>query len=120
MVVGMARYPVLKSNTAFRTLYYRGRAQVHPALITYTRKSRVKDEQGRPIIRMGITTGKKVGKAVRRNRCRRIIRAAYDSLYPELHGGWDIVFVARARMLSMKSSELVPIMRRHLHEAGLL
>lgn len=116
----MARYPVLKSNTAFRTLYYRGRAQVHPAIITYTRKSRLRDEQGRPLIRMGITAGKKVGKAVQRNRCRRVIRAAYDQLYPELSGGWDIVFVARARLLSMKSTDLVPIMRRHLKEAGLL
>lgn len=116
----MARYPVLKSNTAFRTLYYRGRAQVHPAIITYTRKSRLRDEQGRPLIRMGITAGKKVGKAVERNRCRRVIRAAYDQLYPELTGGWDIVIVARARLLSMKSSDLVPILRRQLKEAGLL
>lgn len=116
----MARYPVLKSNTAFRTLYYRGRAQVHPAIITYTRKSRLRDESGRPLIRMGITAGKKVGKAVERNRCRRVIRAAYDQLYPELSGGWDIVIVARARLLSMKSSDLVPILRRQFKEAGLL
>lgn len=116
----MARYPVLKSNTAFRTLYYRGRAQVHPAIITYIRKSRLRDELGRPLIRMGITAGKKVGKAVQRNRCRRIIRAAYDQLYPELSGGWDIVIVARARLLSMKSSDLVPILRRQFKEAGLL
>ncbi len=116
----MARYVVLKNNTEFRTLYYRGRAHVHPALITYTRKSRLKGEDGQPLIRMGITTGKKVGKAVRRSRCRRIIRAAYAALYPELRGGWDIVFVARARMLSMKSTELIPIMRRQFEEAGIL
>lgn len=116
----MARYAVIKSNTDFRTLYYRGRAQVHPALITYTRKTKRRDEQGRPLIRMGITAGKKVGKAVKRSRCRRIIRAAYQELYPELHGSADIVFVARARTLSLKSTDLLPIMRRHLHEAGLL
>ncbi len=116
----MPRYAVLKTNTDFRTLYYRGHAQVHPAMITYTRRTRRRDEQGRPLIRMGITTGKKVGSAVKRSRCRRIIRAAYAALYPELHGSADIVFVARARMLSMKSTELVPIMRRQFKEAGLL
>lgn len=116
----MARYAVLKSNTEFRTLYYRGRAQVHPAIITYTRRTRLRDEQGRPLIRMGITTGKKVGKAVKRSRCRRVIRAAYDAIYPDLHGSFDIVFVARARLISMKSTDLVPILRRQLHEAGLL
>lgn len=116
----MPRYAVLKSNTEFRTLYYRGRAQVSPAVITYTRRSRRRDEKGRPLIRMGITTGKKVGKAVQRNRCRRVIRAAYAQLYPELHGGWDIVFVARPRLLSLKSSDLVPVLRRQLQEAGVL
>ena len=116
----MARFAVLKSNTEFRTLYYRGRAFVHPAVITYVRKSRVKDEQGQPMIRMGITTGKKIGKAVKRSRCRRVIRAAYAALYPELHGGFDIVFVARTRLLSMKSTDLVPVLRKHLKEAGVL
>ena len=116
----MARFAVLKSNTEFRTLYYRGRAFVHPAVITYVRKSRVKDENGQPQIRMGITTGKKIGKAVKRSRCRRVIRAAYAAVYPELHGGFDIVFVARTRLLSMKSPALVPILRKQLKEAGVL
>ena len=116
----MAKYTVLKSNTEFRTLYYRGRAQIHPALITYTRKTRLKDEQGRPLVRMGITTGKKIGKAVKRSRCRRVIRAAYSELYPRLHGSFDIVFVARPRLLSLKSTDLLPVMEQHLREAGLL
>lgn len=116
----MARFAVLKENTEFRTLYYRGRALVHPAIITYVRPSRRKDAEGRPLVRMGITTGKKVGKAVKRSRCRRVIRAAYAALYPEIKGGWDIVFVARARLLSMKSTDLVPVLRRQLQEAGLL
>ena len=114
------RFAVLKSNTEFRTLYYRGRALVHPAIITYVRKSRLKDEKGQPLVRMGITTGKKVGKAVQRSRCRRVIRAAYASLYPEIRGGWDFVFVARARMLSMKSTDVAAILRRQLKEAGVL
>ena len=116
----MARFAVLKSNTEFRTLYYRGRALVHPALITYVRKSRLKDEKGMPLLRMGITTGKKVGKAVKRSRCRRVIRAAYAAVYPEIQGGWDIVLVARARMLGMKSTEVEAVLRRQLKEAGVL
>ncbi len=116
----MARFAVLKSNTEFRTLYYRGRAFVHPAVIAYVRKSRLKDENGAPLVRMGITTGKKIGKAVKRSRCRRVIRAAYAALYPEFQGGWDIVFVARARLLTMKSTELIPVLRKQLKEAGVL
>ena len=114
------RFTVLKKNTEFRTLYYRGRAVVHPAVITYVRKSRLKDENGQPLVRMGITTGKKVGKAVQRSRCRRVIRAAFASVYPEIQGGWDVVCVARARLLSMKSTDLAVILRRQLKEAGVL
>ena len=43
---------VLNTNKDFRTLYYRGKSQVHPALVTYVRKNRL----GVP--RVGITTGK--------------------------------------------------------------
>ena len=108
----MHKWMALKSNTEFRTLYYRGRSQVHPALVTYVRKNRL----GVP--RVGITTGKKIGHAVQRNRCRRVIREAFRQQQPPVTGGWDIVFVARTRTLSCKSTALVPIIARHLHALG--
>lgn len=109
----MATWETLRLNKEFRSLYYRGRSQVHPALVTYARKNRL----GKP--RIGITTGKKVGSAVQRSRCRRVIRAAFRSVYPVCRG-YDIVFVARARMLEMKSTELEPVIRRHLTELGVI
>lgn len=48
----------IKTNKDFRTAYYRGKSQVHPALVTYVRKNRQR------VTRMGITTGKKLGTAV--------------------------------------------------------
>ena len=109
----MATWTTLCTNTEFRTLYYRGKSQVHPALVTYVRKNRL----GVP--RVGITTGKKLGKAVQRNRCRRVIREAFRPLFPQV-GGYDIVFVARTRTLSYKSTQLLPIIRRQLTELGVL
>ena len=97
----MAAWTTLRENKDFRTLYYRGRSQVHPALVTYVRKNRL----GSP--RVGITTGKKLGKAVQRSRCRRVIRAAF-------------AFVARGRLLGMKSTELQPVMERQLRQLGVL
>ncbi len=64
----------LTENKDFKTLYYRGKSAVHPMLVTYVRKNRLNHT------RVGITTGKKIGKAVSRNRCRRIIRAALAGL----------------------------------------
>ena len=109
----MAKWIALKSNTEFRTLYYRGKSRVDPALVTYVRKNRL----GVP--RVGITTGKKLGNAVQRNRCRRVIREAFRQ-QPPITGGFDIVFVARGRTPAYKSTQLAPIMARHLNALGVL
>ena len=105
----MATWVTLCENKDFRTLYYRGKSQVHGGLVTYVRPNRL----GYP--RIGITTGKKVGCAVRRSRARRVIREAFRPLFP-LCGGYDIVFVARTRTSEMKSTSLAPVIHRHLQE----
>ena len=109
----LATWITLRENKEFRTLYYRGRSQVHPALVTYVRKNKC----GEP--RVGITTGKKLGTAVQRSRCRRVIREAFRPQYPKI-GAYDIVFVARTRLLSMKSTQLAPIMERQLRDLGVI
>jgi ribonuclease P protein component len=45
--------------------------------------------------RHGIVTSKQLGKAVTRNRVRRLIRAALQSLQTEFAAGYDVVIVAR-------------------------
>ena len=109
----MATWQTLCENKDFRTLYYRGDSRVHPGLVTYVRRNRL----GVP--RVGITTGKKVGCAVKRSRARRVIREAFRPWFP-LVGGYDIVFVARTKTPDMKSTTLAPVMRRHLQEMGVI
>lgn len=47
-------------------------------------------------IRFGLTVTKKIGKAVKRNRARRRLRAVARSRLPSLgHPGWDYVLIAR-------------------------
>ena len=104
----------IKLNKDFRTAYYHGRSQGHPALVTYVRKNRL------GFTRVGVTTGKKIGSAVVRNRCRRVIREAYRSLTPKLREGYDIVFVARVRTAAVKSTALAGVMAAHLRKAGVL
>lgn len=67
---------------------------------------------------MGITTSKKIGCAVRRNRARRVIRAAFDELYRNekvIEGlkGKDVVIVARTRATNVKST----VVLEHLSDA---
>jgi ribonuclease P protein component len=51
---------------------------------------------GQDIVRCGFITGKKVGKAVQRNRARRLIREAVRKRLPEVRTGWDLVWIGRA------------------------
>ena len=64
----MAEYQTLKLNSDFRRTYGRGKSAADPVLVTYALRNRY------GVMRIGITTGKKLGNAVERNRCRRIIR----------------------------------------------
>ncbi len=110
----MSEYITLKENRDFSRLYKRGKSFVSPVLVTYVLKNKYDN------LRFGITTGKKVGKAVKRTRSRRVIRAAYYQLYPNLKQGYDFVFVARGKTPYVKSQIVFDAMQKHLKAAGVL
>ena len=60
--------------------------------------------------RLGITTTRKLGKAVTRNRARRLVREAYRTHRREFPTGLDLVFVVRPPLLRRSAAELGPIM----------
>ncbi len=104
----------LTRNNDFRRLYAKGRSYATSVLVTYVMKNRSRN------IRIGITTSKKIGKAVLRNRSRRIIREAFRSISGELTPGYDLVFVARGKTPFVKSYDILRSMKKELKEAGVL
>ena len=104
----------LKLNGDFRRAYGRGKSLAAPALVTYALKNRA----GR--CRYGITASKKVGNAVERNRCRRVIREAFRTLDEPMRGNWDIVFVARGKTKHVTSTQVQQVMRAQLKNLGVL
>ena len=110
----MTDYETLKENREFHRAYSRGKHYVSPTLVSYAVKNR------RHVVRVGITTGKKTGNAVKRNRSRRVIREAFRPLAVSVKPGYDIVFVARARTPFAKSGDIRRVMESHLRSAGLL
>jgi len=106
----------MKENRDFRRLYAKGKSCVHPALVSYVMKNRV------GVTRVGITTSKKTGNAVKRNRSRRLIREAFRSLSERLGPGpgYDIVFVARAKTPFLKCADVTRVMAQQLKTTGVL
>jgi ribonuclease P protein component len=104
----------LKENKDFRRLYYRADSRASACLVTYAMKNRGNK------CRYGITTSKKIGNAVQRNRSRRVIRAAFCELEGKINGSWDFVFVARGRTSGVKMQEVLKDMENHFKALGII
>ncbi len=113
----MLKYISLKENTDFNRTYYRGKSCAKPAVVVYVLKNRV------GVCRVGITTSKKIGNAVERNRSRRIIRAAFQSIAKscDFEGkSYDFVFVARTKTKYLRSTHVEKAMKECLVELGVI
>lgn len=109
----------LTKNWEFQRAYNRGKHYVSDVLVTYVIKNKSDNLQ------IGITTSKKIGKAVSRNRCRRIIKAAFCNIYNDIYNknnckNYDLVFVARTKTVFVKSTDIEKCMRIHLQKAGII
>ncbi len=110
----MDQFVPLCRNNDFRRLYARGKSYVTPLVVVYVMKNRTKN------VRVGITTSKKIGNAVLRNRSRRVIREAFCGLAGRVRPGFDLVFVARGKTPYVKSTDVALQMVRQLSAAGIL
>ena len=107
------RYRPICKNKEFGRAYAKGKSYVAPQLVLYVFKTRL------GYTRVGLTATKKIGKAVTRNRARRVMRAAISACMPYDVGSYDLVFVARGVTPRLKSTRLEKTVRRLLSQAGL-
>lgn len=89
---------ILNDNKIFLRLYKKGKCIVSREMVIYIRKNHL------PYNRLGITAGKKIGNAVKRNRAKRVIRQAYRENEIIMPLGIDIVIVARVPATVEKST----------------
>ncbi len=113
-MIQIKRMYSLKKNKEFAFAYRRGRA-VSSDLLTliYVRR-------GKDITRAGFAVGKKVGKAVVRNKVKRRLREAYTRVLAEVKPGYSLVFVAKGPTAQAEFCELEKALNLLLRRSALL
>jgi ribonuclease P protein component len=104
----------LKTNNDFRRIYNRGKSFVSSGIVVYVTRNSAGYN------RIGLTVGKKIGNAVKRNRAKRVMREAFISFENRLKSGYDIVLVARGKTVFIKSTEVAKFLNDLLTKAGIL
>lgn len=104
----------LKLNKEFKTLYYRGKCVVTRSIVVYLGKNRL------PGNRLGLTCGKTIGKAFRRNRAKRLMRESYRMLSSDIKQGYDIVLIARASINGKKCTDVFKDLNYALRKLDML
>ena len=103
----------LKLNHIFRRLYST-QGFANGMLVLYARPNRL------GVNRVGITTGKKLGHAVVRNRARRRLREVYRLNESMFKPGSDIVVVARQKCITADFRKLTKAYLSLAQKAGIL
>ena len=103
----------LKLNHIFRR-QYATQGYANGMLVLYARPNRLGQN------RVGITTGKKLGHAVVRNRARRRLREVYRLNEALFKPGYDIVVVARHKCVTADFQKLTKAYLSLAEKAGIL
>ncbi len=84
----------LTRSEDFQRVRRSGKSYAHPLVVL------VANANPEVQVRVGVATGRTLGTAVKRNRAKRLLRAAMASLVHSVHPGWDLVLIARQPLVS--------------------
>lgn len=104
----------LKRNNDFRRIYSRGKSFAGGYTVVYMSKNRLDSN------RVGLTVSKSIGKAVTRNRLKRLMRESLRQLEDKLPKGYDIIIVSRSRAVGKSQMQIMKDMEYVMRKLGLI
>jgi ribonuclease P protein component len=108
----MGSLDMLRSRSDFEALQAGSKSRAHPLLVVRYRRNNLERT------RYGISTGRRLGPAVVRNRVRRRLRSVLRAFDPRVAPGWDVLIVARPAAASARQADLGVALEDLLRRAG--
>jgi ribonuclease P protein component len=104
----------LTRSTDLKRVRRYGKSFAHPLVVLVVLPS----EETR--LRFGFIAGRSTGRAVQRNRAKRLMREAVRSAQDQIQPGWDMVWIARRPMVDATYWEISEAVLELLERAGLV
>jgi ribonuclease P protein component len=108
----------LTRSEDFKRVRRYGKSYAHPLMVLVVQANDEAGIAGAGLtrVRVGVAAGRTVGIAVKRNRAKRLLRAAMRTLLPEVAPGRDLVLIARPGLATSNLNEtrqaLLSLLRR--------
>jgi len=98
----------------FAALQGEGTVRSHPLLVVRVRRTNLEET------RFGLSTGRKLGGAVVRNKVRRRLRESLRVMAPSFQPGWDVLIIARPPVIGADYQILAGVLQNLLRRGGVL
>ena len=115
----------IKEHHLYNKAYKKGRSYVGKLVTVYVLRDYTAEKLMRAnpekkyVNRVGLSVSKKLGGAVARNRAKRLIRAGFDVVKPNVRTGNLIVIGARVAILGKKSTQVAVELKTAFEALGL-
>ncbi|UCF28219.1 MAG: ribonuclease P protein component [Chloroflexota bacterium] len=104
----------MTSSTDFERVRRLGKSYAHPFIVLIALPNELDKS------RFAVAAGRSIGKAVQRNKAKRILRETLRSLIPTIESGWDIVLLARKPISNAGYQQVQAALSTLLSQANLL
>lgn len=108
-----SRFRLTRSED-FKRVRQSGKSYAHPLVVLVAQPNQSQN------IRVGVTAGKTVGTAVSRNRAKRLLREVMRPMLPNLASGWDLILIARPKLVTASLEITRDAVITLLHRAKLI
>lgn len=105
----------VKSEQDFQKVFHEGRSVANRQLVLYTYP-----KIGQTHFRVGLSVGKKMGNAVKRNQIKRYLRHGLIELEPYIENEWDFLLIARSDIRNKSYEEIKHSIQHVMNLAGII